>query len=264
MGLEIWFRKDIENILWATQAVIQATATASGNSGRSIGYDQGFKSAIEHITRSFTTKVSPQEIWSFGDIEETLSMIRLVALSNTATPEDQSRPMGYDRGFSEGLEVALWCIATSLGVNLLSPRNGTLPTRTHLPNPDACPLWFGEDLRNILLAIQEAILATIAVLRGQSQAVEYNQGFEAALRCVAEAFGVRLLTESDLSLATTAPSFATHFWLSQGIEHKLLTIHQAAQDTKATSENNGASALYWQGFETALRCIGTSFGVAMS
>ncbi|UCG12893.1 MAG: hypothetical protein JSU72_20905 [Deltaproteobacteria bacterium] len=261
MRLEVWLREDIENILWATQSVMNATATASGSNGRSIGYDQGFKSAIEHITQSFETTLLRQETWSCEDIEKTLSVIRAVTLSTIAAPEGQTRSVDYDHGFSQGLEVALWCVATSFGVNLLSPKNVSLSLSTQLPHPDSDPLWFSEDIKNILLA-------TIVVLKGQSQSVDYHQGFDAALRCVATSFGIGLLTESGSFSVEKAESsahspFHSPFWLRKGIENKLLVIYRAMQDVATAPDENDRPPLYWQGFEAALRCTAMSFGVRL-
>ncbi|NIN65030.1 MAG: hypothetical protein GTO63_10085, partial [Anaerolineae bacterium] len=73
-----------------------------------------------------------------------------------------------------------------------------------------------------LLAVQEVVLATIAVLRGESQPADYNQGFEDALRCMAASFGVRVLTEGNCSLGKASASPGGPFWLHEDIEEKLL------------------------------------------
>ncbi|NIN65031.1 MAG: hypothetical protein GTO63_10090, partial [Anaerolineae bacterium] len=153
MGLQVWLPTDIENILWATQAVMQATAIASGDGGRSIGYDRGFKSAMQHITQSFGERLSSQETWSREDVEKALQVIRAIALPATANSEDRLGLPNYDRGFTQGLEVALWCIATSFGANLLSSGSPPPPTRTESAHPDTDSLWFSEDINNILLAV---------------------------------------------------------------------------------------------------------------
>jgi hypothetical protein len=263
MGLQIWLLRDIENILWATQSVLQATTTASGSSGWSIGYDQGFKSTMQHITQSIETRLLSQAIWSCEDIEKALLVVRAVALPAVAGSEDPTWSADAEQGFVQGLEVALWCIATSFGINLLSPGWSSLPKRIQSPCADSEPLWFGEDIKNILLAAEEVVLATVAVLRGDLQPMDYNQGFEAALRCIAASFGVNLLTGSGFSLEKAMSSSAGPFWHRKDIENRLLVIYATMQAAKTASENAGRPALYWQGFEAALRCIATSFGLTV-
>jgi hypothetical protein len=63
MGLQIWFREDIENSLLAVYTVMQATAaTTSGNNAHSADYCRGFEDALKCVAMSFGVKLLSQGI----------------------------------------------------------------------------------------------------------------------------------------------------------------------------------------------------------
>lgn len=57
MGLQIWFREDIENSLLAVYTTMQATVTALENNGQSSAYCQGFENALKCVAMSFGVRL---------------------------------------------------------------------------------------------------------------------------------------------------------------------------------------------------------------
>lgn len=71
MGLQIWFREDIENSLRAVYTVMQATAaTASEDNAHSEDYCRGFEDALKCVAMSFGVKLSSQKIGSVPEITQ--------------------------------------------------------------------------------------------------------------------------------------------------------------------------------------------------
>lgn len=64
MGLQIWFREDIENNLLAVYETMQATTTALENNDQSGAYCQGFEDALKCVAASFGIKLVPKGIVS--------------------------------------------------------------------------------------------------------------------------------------------------------------------------------------------------------
>lgn len=262
MRLQIWHTEDIENILWGTHAVMLAIITASDSSDRSVdgsrGFKQGFEAALQHVTTSCHERLLSQSIGSRQDIAEILLAVQAVMLASVTTSEDTDESVDYSRGVNQGLETALWCIATSFGVSLFSPANDSLPVRGS--SSDYNPFWFREDIDNILLTFRAVMLAAISVSEDGGRLSDYNQGFEDALLCVAKSLGVRLLPKSGPSLGEAVSSGANHSWLREDIEKDLLTIYRTRKATTTASENSDQLADNNQGFETALQCIGRALG----
>ncbi len=262
MGLQIWHTEDIENILWGMHAVMLAIITASDSSNRSVdcsrGFKHGFEAALQCVTTSCNERLLPQSIGSRQDIAEILLAVQAVMLASVTASEDTDGLVDYSRGVNQGLETALWCIATSFGISLFSPANGSLPARGSSSAYN--PFWFREDIGNILLAFRTIMLAAVAASEDRGRLSDYNQGFEEALRCVAKSLGVRLSPKSGPSLGEAALSGADYSWLREDIEKDLLTIYRTWRATTPALENSDQLADYNQGFETALQCIGRAFG----
>jgi hypothetical protein len=264
MGLQIWHTEDIENILWGMHAVMLATITASESSDRSVdcsrGFKQGFEAALQCVTISCNERLLPQGIGFRQDIAEILLAVQAVMLAGVTTSEDTDQSVDYSRSVNQGLETALWCIATSFGISLLSPTNDSLPVRESSVYKS---FWFREDIDNILLTFRAVIWAAVAASKDKGRLSDYNQGFEDALRCVAKSLGVRLLPKSGPWLGEAALSSANHSWLREDIEKDLLTVYRTKKATMSASENSGKLTDYDQGFETALQCIGRAFGSSL-
>ena len=53
MGLQVWYREDIENSLLAVYAATRTTASVLGDSALSQAYCQGFEAALKCVARAF-------------------------------------------------------------------------------------------------------------------------------------------------------------------------------------------------------------------
>jgi hypothetical protein len=180
-------------------------------------------------------------------------------LTSVITSEDTDGLVDYSRGVHQGLETALWCIATSFGISLFSPANGSLPVRGSSSAYN--PFWFREDIDNILLAFQTVMLAAVAASsEDRGRLSDYDQGFEDALRCAAKSLRVRLSPKNGPSLGDATLLGADHAWLREDIEKALLTVYRTWKATTTALENSDPLTDYNQGFETALQCIGRAFG----
>jgi len=65
-------------------------------------------------------------------------------------------------------------------------------------------VWYREDIENNLCAIHTAMRSTVTVLEDTTLSLVYCQGFEAALKSVARAFGVTMLPQGMLSMSEGA------------------------------------------------------------
>ncbi len=262
MGVQIWHTEAIENILWATQAVIQAAAAISEGNGSSIAYHRGFKcgfeTGLQHVTTSFGVKPLSLKIWLHEHIQNILLAVQAEIHAVAAASAGKTQSVDYKQGFNQGLEAALWCVATSFGVSLFSSGKDSLSGRKLFSTSKPVP-WFGEDIQNILLAIQAVMQATVVTSENTARPVEYTQGFEAGLRCVAESFGIRLLVPANAAL----PEGNFSFWLRKDIEKKLLMTCQTIPTTTVTARSDAQAVAYWQGFKAALDCLAVSFGIKL-
>lgn len=263
MRIQIWRTEAIENILWATQAVIQAAAVVSEDNDRSIGYhrgfDQGFEIGLQRVTRSFDIKPLSLKIWSHKHIQNILLVAQAEIQTIAAASESKTQSAEYNQGFNQGLEAALWCVATSFGVSLFSSTEDSLSGKKLSAN-SATGTWFREDIQNILLAIQSVMQAAVPTSKNTIRPVEYKRGFESALRYVANSFGIRLLVSANVSSAKR--TFL--FWTRKDVEKKLFIAYQTIPATAITARGNAQSVAYWQGFKAALQSIAVSFGVRLS
>jgi hypothetical protein len=263
MSLQLWFLEDIENILWATQAVMQSTVAALASTERpdeyKQGFKQGFETGIQHIIQAFDAPPLAKDIWFRESLKETLLAVRTITLPTVAIPKG---PVDYNQGFDGGLDVALWCVATSFGINLLSLETSSSPQVGGSSSRHNYSTLFHDDIKNILLAIEDIMLTTVAAFESEIQRMDYNCGFEAALRCIAQLFGIKWWIEESSALSLRViPSSLDTFWLCKDVENKLLMIYGMMRTVKTTSQANDWAVSYWQGFETALRCIAASFGL---
>lgn len=64
MGLQIWFREDIENSLLAVYETMHATTAALENNDQSGAYRKGFEDALKCVAMSFGVKLLSKEIVS--------------------------------------------------------------------------------------------------------------------------------------------------------------------------------------------------------
>jgi hypothetical protein len=74
MGLQIWFREDIENSLLAVYTTMQATVTALENDGQSRAYCQGFEDALKCVAMSFGVRLLSNGIVSLPQREHLSSL----------------------------------------------------------------------------------------------------------------------------------------------------------------------------------------------
>ncbi len=262
MRIQIWRTENIENILWATQTVIQATAVVSEGDERPVGYhrgfSRGFETGLQHIAASFDIELFALKIWSHEYIKNILLAVQAETPIIVSALKSKKRSAEYKQGFNQGLEAALWCVATSFGLDLWSRENASLSEKTLILASEPDPL-FQRDIQSILFAIRAVMQATIAASQNTVWPVRYNQGFEQALQVVAQLLGLRLLQS-----ASTSSSMQTFpFWLRRDIEKKLLVAYQKMPTSATVSGGMAQAMVYRQGFEAALRCLATSFGIKL-
>ncbi len=262
MRVQIWRTETIENILWATQAVVQATAAVPKGNGRSVKYhqafSQGFEAGLQQVIILFDAMPLSPKIWSHEQIQNILQSAQVEMEVMAAASAAETQSTDYIRGFSQGLEAALWCMAISFGLNLWAPKNGPLSKKMLYATAEPAA-WFREDIKNILFAMQAVMQATAASSQNMVRLPEYDQGLEAALRVVAQSFGIGLLLPAN----TASSKSDSTFWRRQDIEKKLLAVYKTKPTTRTTLKEDTPSVAYWQGFKTAWQCIASSFGVRL-
>jgi len=59
MGLGVWFREEIERVLWATKEAMEATVRATGDKESDYlrGYRDGYEAAIEALANAFGIRI---------------------------------------------------------------------------------------------------------------------------------------------------------------------------------------------------------------
>ncbi len=59
MGLGVWFREEIERVLWATKEAMEATVKATGNpdSDYTRGYKDGYEAALQALANAFGVRI---------------------------------------------------------------------------------------------------------------------------------------------------------------------------------------------------------------
>ena len=67
MGLQAWYREDIENSLLAIYATMRTTAAVLEDNALSLAYCQGFETALKCIARAFGIAVLPQGMPSLAE-----------------------------------------------------------------------------------------------------------------------------------------------------------------------------------------------------
>ena len=125
-------------------------------------------------------------------------------------------------------------------------------------------IWLLKDIENILLAIQEVALSSLPTSAAQNRSMDYQQGFGAGLRSVAQSFGLKLLWLENGTLPARASfSLPDAFWLREDVEKRLLMVWTTGQVTCYDFKKNSRSAEYWQGFAAAIQCVATAFGIEL-
>jgi hypothetical protein len=235
--------------------VIQATGAVVRESEHSDeyqqGFSQGFKTALQHVINSVRARAESIQVWNLDHIKNVLLGTQGV-MQTVASAHRQSWSADYDLGFQRGLEAALWCVAASFGADLTMAANGAQPAKEM--SPSFHPIWFREDVDNVLSALQAVMVATASEETALPK--DYNRGFGDALQCVAESLGVRLLGPQDRPTLIQAA-----FWLRQDLENNLQAIYQTKQATIKALEHSTWSADYNWGFDAALHCLAQALGV---
>jgi hypothetical protein len=269
MKLQIWRIEELENILWGIHAVMVATMTALNSDGVTLsedysrGFQKGFETALQRVTLSLNEALLPQSIAFQQDLEVALRTVQTVMLATMAGSNDNNQVADHRRGFNQGFETALWCVATALGVSLSSGLDRVWMAAGAVVGHNQH--WFHEDLNRILQAFQLVLQATFIAAQAQTRPADYHQGFEYGLGCVAKSLGVRLLLpRSETQLRQAASSSHVYFRFHQDIENNLLTIHRLRQENLITQANSSRSTDYNNGFETALQCLAHTFGIRLS
>ncbi len=259
MRLQIWYVENIENIIWATQAIGQTGTTLSAGNRQPAAYYQAFKHGSEttlaQTVRLCNDKSWSQEIWSREQILNILLATQTAMQATAMTLTIQTEIEAYQQGFNQGCEVALRSTATAFGLSLSPAENDSGPIRCPgvLPNPGP---WFQADIQNILLAIKMTMQAIIETSDQLAHPEAYNNGFEAALRYVAKSFGAKLLS-GDISV----PLQNVRYWLRQDIKHELHIAYQTIPTITAPANSDAELAAYYQGFAVVLKGLSTSFGL---
>jgi hypothetical protein len=259
MRLQIHPVDQIENVLLAAQTVKQANVITSTDDDHSAAYRQayreGFETTLQRILRMFDLKLLSKKMWLYQDVESLL----LTVQAAIQTLESQEVPADEEQGLYRGAETALWCVAISFGVNLLSSQPGFSSANKPFARFGTTTWFLPDDITNILAAIKAAMQAIVTIPEDVSQPIRYYDGFEAALWHVAKLFGVKIV----LPVKVSWPGRTSAHWLDQEIESRLLMAYQTIPHVTATFKEEGSSAAYWQGFKAALNCIAISFGIKL-
>ena len=82
MGLEVWFREDIENRLLAAHVEMQAITTSiSTDTPQAMAYCRGFEDALKCVATSFGVRLLLQRPPSFPEVIELPSLASKPTLS---------------------------------------------------------------------------------------------------------------------------------------------------------------------------------------
>jgi len=59
MGLGVWFREEIERVLWATKEAMEATVRATGDQESEYlrGYREGYEAALRALANAFGIRI---------------------------------------------------------------------------------------------------------------------------------------------------------------------------------------------------------------
>lgn len=265
MGLQTWRIEDIENIMGGIHAVALTTTATLTNDGQHEDYRQGFhhgfETTLQQVTTSFDNKWLPQGIAFQQDVADILVTIQAIMRGTVAGMVVQNHSTDYLRGFNQGLETALWCIAATFGIDLLPPSNDIKLIRESVVESN--PYWFREDIDNILLALQ-AVMSAILTAAKQEGLADYQRGFEDTLRSAAKSLHVKLpFLQNGFPTPNTASSF-DHFRLRDDIKSNLQTVYLTMKTIAAASKFKDRSIAYNHGFEMAAQCIATAFRINLS
>jgi hypothetical protein len=137
-------------------------------------------------------------------------------------------------------------------------KDDTEPDRNLIAIANPKPL-FRRDVQNILSAIEEAWQAMMDVSTETVKLVEYTKGFETGLGLVAQSLGIELFPGSSSSLRSAFPH-----WHRQDIEQELLAAYEKRSASEAASGCIVQANTRQQGYEAALKCLATSFGIELS
>jgi hypothetical protein len=248
MDLQLWPVEAIENILWAIQTGNRACLPEKETSeAYRHGFSHGFETAIQHLIPAFQAEAGALEIWMQDQVENILRVAQTV-LQLDAASGGLDQAVVYDQGFQCGLETGLNCVALSFGAGPGSPVDDAAAAAPITQAHDI--FWFRGDVDNILATFLTIIAATPLET---ARSLDYNQGFDDALQCVASSLGVSLMAPQN----RPAP-IKLIFWRRQDIAHKLQTVHR----TQTALQNGQRPADYDQGFETALRCLALAWGIS--
>ncbi len=256
MQIQIWRTEAIENILWAVYTAMGAAATNFKADDRSPehhrGFKCGFKAGLQYVINSFKEKPLNIKTWNPKHIQNILASAQIETHMIMAT---NTQPI-YSRGFEQGLDAALQCVATSFGLDMLT-LNGTLLKNGPLATNNAL---FRKDIENILLAIEATTTAIGSIPKTEDKPAEYHKGFEDALILMALSFNTRPLF-GPRNFIGTKDDFP--FWLRKDIKKKLTIAYKHKSSISNQAQDTGYPLAYKLGFETALKCLATSFGITL-
>lgn len=262
MGLQqVWRTEAIENILWSIQNLRQATRPKTKDQdppqvyGRALNC--GVEAGIRRVIESFETISPTLKIWTSEDVRTILNSVQVESQLRIMTSTIEKCPVECDRGFYQGLEAAKWCLATAFGINPWKFENGTVSGRTSPTYTSLMP-WFREDVKNILLGLQEVLDTSGSFSEQRRRPAQFADGFEYVLQLVASSFGIRLILPGNPSLSESA----MHYWHRHDVEKKLRIIYQSAPALANTSEET--TEIYREAFLTAVHCIARSFGIDLA
>jgi len=259
--LQIWPTETIENILWATQIVIEVATPILIDKDRSPetkrGFCRGFQTGLDYIINEFEVKPVVRKVWRQEDVRDTLLAIHWELQPSIATLDDITGQVEFKQGVNEGIGTALWSVATLFGVNLWPSRNGSAAVRDVIPLFNPGPL-FRQNIQDNLRAIDEVWRTIMTSSADKVEPVSYLKGFKSALEFMAQALGIDLLSINTSSSAKSFP-----FWRLQDIKAQLLMVYERTPVAIDDPAKIACLSAYWQGYKTAILCLASSFGLRL-
>ena len=254
MRLQVWPVENIENILWAMQAM-HIAKTALLNERRQAGsqspYDQGFNAAFANINQILNSRPTASRIWSSEQLLDALQAAQ--TLRHRARSQNEHSSSANHRGFDEGFEVALTCMATAFGISLFS--TSTLPSSQKSGARSNQTYWLHGDVKSIFSALDQVCRSITASAGDPLRLEPFMNGFETALMHLAKLFGFNLVPGPG-----SATRVDDRYWPRHELYQKLRIVLRTMPGSADLAKFDPKARDYWKGFETCLIGIETALG----
>jgi hypothetical protein len=125
-------------------------------------------------------------------------------------------------------------------------------------------IWQADGMRNHLSAVREGIRASLPLALtsdSDGRIAAYNNGCEAAIKCLAERFGVHLDPGQPPRKSQTG-ELKLKTWTREEVKHHLgVAWRMMHPRTSLVPEQNPQLTAYYQGIDDTLQYVAESFGI---